>query len=316
MTVAAAQLLDNKEQDARIEIAGRVGACLEADELATPDRRAAELLARALLDDAVERVRVALSEAVKNAKHLPRDLALKLAHDVDSVACPFLEATDVFSDSDWQQLILTISRNARCAVARRPKLSENLAGMLAELGDSVVAETLVENSDAPVTEGICHTLMDRFSAEVWVLDKLASRDDLVTDIAVKLTGRVSNAVRDKLTQTYKLAGHADALADDTDAGAVFEIVRKTPEKDLLDLAKSLHSENKLSHTLLLKALNDNQPAFLEAGISVLSDRSVEHVRSVILRAGPEAVDQLLEKARIPDAARTAFRDGFNAIRAR
>ena len=85
--LAPESLLTGKEEDARIQIAGRVGDSLSVDDLATADRRAAELLARALADDAIENVRVALSKAIARAKHLPRDLALKLAHDVDSVAC-------------------------------------------------------------------------------------------------------------------------------------------------------------------------------------------------------------------------------------
>ena len=134
------------------------------------------MLARALIDDAIESVRSELSKAIAHAKHLPRDLALKLAHDVDAVACPFLEATEVFS---WQQLVLTISRGAQNAMARRSSMSEEIAGLLAEVGESMVAETLIENPSAPMTKPVCFTLMDRFASEIWVLDKLAHRDDLV-----------------------------------------------------------------------------------------------------------------------------------------
>jgi uncharacterized protein (DUF2336 family) len=309
-------LLYDKEEDARTEIAERVGACLSSDELAAPDRRAAELLARALLEDAIERVRSALSEAVKHAKHLPRDLALKLAHDVDSVACPFLQATEVFSDGDWQQLLLSISRDARLAVARRSQMSEPLAGMLAELGDSAVVETLIENPHAPMTEHVCHRVMDRFTAEILILDKLALRDDLIAQIAIKLTDKVSATVRQKLMNRYKLSGRGEKLADDAETGAVLQIVRKTPEKDLIEIAKALMKQKKLTPALLQKALSENQTNFIEAGFSVLSGRSVEHVRSVILRAGPDAVDQLFIKADIPIEERQPFEQGFAAIRAK
>jgi uncharacterized protein (DUF2336 family) len=251
-------LLSNKEEDARIEIAGRVGDTLSHEELATPDRRAAELLARALADDAIERVRSALSQAIRHAKHLPRDLALKLAHDVDSVACPFLETTEVFSDSDWQQLVLTISRNANSAVARRANMSEPLAKILAELGDSVVAECLIENPATPMTGAVCYTLMDRFASEMWVLDKLSSRDDLITKIAIELTDKVSAVMRERLVNTYKLTGHAESLATEAEAGAILQIVKKTPEKDLIELAKALQKESKLKPSLRCCQANANQ----------------------------------------------------------
>ena len=112
-------LVGDKDDDARVHIAERVGECLSSDDLVEADRRAAEMLARELVRDAILRVRRSLAMAVRHAKHLPRDIALSIAHDVDSVACPFLAVTDVFSDEDWMQLLLTISRGARAAVAKR-----------------------------------------------------------------------------------------------------------------------------------------------------------------------------------------------------
>jgi uncharacterized protein (DUF2336 family) len=312
--LAPESLLIGKEEDTRIQIAGRVGDSLSVDELATADRRAAEMLARALADDAIESVRVALSEAIAKAKHLPRDLALKLAHDIDSVACPFLEATEVFSDSDWQQLLLTISRNARISVAQRSNMSAALAKSLSELGDSVVASTLIENPAAPMTEPICYTLMDRFSSEIWVLDKLAWRDDLISEIAIKLTTIVSAAARKKLETTYKLTDFTEPVAADAETGALLQIVKKTPKADLMAISEELHNRGRLKPTLVLRALKEDHLDFLEAALSVLSGRSLVHVRSVILRAALAAVKQLLDKAQIPDAMHEDFWKELEIIR--
>ena len=98
------------DEAARVHIAGRLGAVLAEHATPVADRQAAELLAHDLATDAIGQVQCALAEAIKNASHLPRPLAMMLAHDVGSVACPFLEVTDDFSETDWQSLILTISR--------------------------------------------------------------------------------------------------------------------------------------------------------------------------------------------------------------
>jgi len=143
--------LPGLDDAARALVAGRVGAVLSAETTSPADRLAAEMLAQDIARDVVEQVRCALSNAIRNAHHLPRPLAMMLAHDVDSVACPFLEVTEVFTEADWQSLILTISRNARVSVARRENMPDSLALSLAEIGDSVVAETLVENAAAPMT---------------------------------------------------------------------------------------------------------------------------------------------------------------------
>ena len=292
--------LTGMDEGARIAVAQRVGSCLAVDDIAAADRKAAEMLAQNLAKDAIEQVRAALSTAIREAKHLPRELAMMLAHDVDSVACPFLEVTDVFSDADWQSLILTISRSARVAVAKRESLSEALALSLAELGDSVVAETLVENPKAPMGAAVCDVLLDRFTSEIWVIDKLADRDDLLGDIVVKLTTRVSAAAREKLSATYQLDDFTAPVAAEAETAAILSSVKSLSAKDVLAAVETLHGDKRLTSSLLLAAARDGQSAFFEVGLSVVSGRSLTHVRSVLERADETTVRGLFEKTGVPE----------------
>lgn len=307
-------LVISQGEEARAQIAERTGSSLAHDDISEADRRAAELIARVLAEDAIERVRVELSKAIRHAEHLPRDLALKLAHDVDCVACPFLEVTEVFSEGDWQQLILTISRNARVAVARRSSITESIAESLAELGDSVVAETLVENPRAPMTAPVCHTLMDRFGSELWVLEKLAARDDLMTEIAVNLISRVSDSMREKLADTYRLRDFTEPLAAEAEVAAMLKTVKRASAEDLIEVVEALRAVGKLTPLLLQAALRERRLDFIEAALSVTASRSLEHVRSVIHRANLDAVAQLLKRARIPDVMHADFWNEIEAVR--
>jgi len=307
-------LLNGKDEDARAQIARRTGRCLGENMLSGTDRIAAEVLAHRLAEDAIERVRCELSKAIRTARHLPRDLALKLAHDVDSVACPFLEVTEVFSDGDWQQLLLTISRNARVAVARRASMSETLAQSLAESADTVIAETLVENPMAPMTRSVCHVLVDRFASEAWVLDKLALRNDLIAGIAVKLTTHVSDAARAKLAKTYKLQDFTEPFALEAEITAILQVVKKTSVEDITAVVETLKLEGKLAPLLLLAALREPQLEFLEVALSLTARRSLEHVRSVLCRADRAAVTELLNRARIPAVLHDDFWTGIEIVR--
>lgn len=298
--------LGGKDEAARSEIAHRVGQRLSIDDLSDANRRAAEALAAELACDAIERVRCELSKAVRHAKYLPRDVALNIAHDVDSVACPFLEVTEVFSESDWQQLILTISGSALVAVARRSVMAEGLALALAESGNSVVAETLIENPALPMTEFICHTLMDRFDSETWVLDKLAERDDLIVEIAVRLTAKVSAAAREKLLRSYNMPDYMEPIGVEVEAAAMLQLIKEASESRLPALVQSLKQENKLTPHLLLTALSENMLAFFEAALSALAAVRLEQVRSDIRHAGTSSVVELFRQAHIP----TAMYDDF------
>jgi len=298
-SLALSNLLDGRDDSARMRIACRIGERLSADDLPDVERRATEALARELARDAIERVRFELSNAVKHAKTLPRDIALRIAHDVDSVACPFLEVTQVFSESDWQQLILTLSRGALLAVARRPSMTEGLAQPIAEVGNSVVAETLIGNPATPMTQRICLTFMDRFDSETWVLDRLAQRHDLVVEIAVRLTAKVSASACEKLLRTYKISELTGPIAAAAAEAALLRLIRETPEARLPTLVQGIKREKKLTDALLLGAARENLLAFVEAALTLQTAMRAERVRSVVRHGGVTALTQLFRQARVP-----------------
>ncbi len=294
------ELLVGKDEATRALIAQRVGERLCLDDLPDVELRAAEALARHLVADAMERVRRALSDAVKSASHLPRDVALKIAHDVDSVSCPFLRVTEVFTEHDWQQLVLTVSRNARISVARRNAMSEGLAVTLAELGDSVVAQALVENSAAPMTPPVCDTLIDRFEETAWVLDMLAERDDLMAETAAKLVTKVSAAVRERLVKSYGVPEQAARLAGEAETMALLSVIRDVPQSGMQTFVTNLQAERKLSYGLLLDALRDGSLDFFEAAISQLTGISLEKVRATVDHGSDGALVGLLSHAEVPN----------------
>jgi uncharacterized protein (DUF2336 family) len=311
---AVESLLSGKDDLARSAIARRVGERLVAGGMDDVERKAAEALARALAFDAVERVRTALSYAVRHAKHLPRELALRIAHDVDAVACPFLEATDVFSEADWQQLVLTVARSALTAVARRASMPEGLAVSLAEIGDAAVAETLVANPAAPMTRRVCGTLIDRFEMRPAVMDRMAERDDLIAEIAVRLTAKVSMAARQKLLARYKLPDHTEFVAGEAELGALLALVRRTPPEGMAALVLALRRDGKLGGFLLLKAAGEDLMGFLAAALAERAQGRLEHVRGVLLHGGAKAVVELLKQARVPAPLHENFWSALNSAR--
>ncbi|MCC7045994.1 MAG: DUF2336 domain-containing protein [Alphaproteobacteria bacterium] len=305
-----------KDELARAAIAQRAGERLASDDLAAADRQAAEALARMLAADAIERVRRALSMAVRHARHLPRDIAMKIAHDIDSVACPFLEVTEVFSESDWQQLVLTISRSALVAVARRKQMHKSLASALAEIGDLPVAHALVDNASAPMTERVCAALMDRFGAETALLDRMAQRQDLVAEIVMKLTAKVAGAAREKLLRRYNMPDHTEMLGAEAESIAVIGVIRQTPSTGLAALIRTMRREGKLTDLLLLNAARHDLIAFLAAALSDRTTMRMEQVTTVLLHAGAAAVVKLLKQARVPQTLHDDFWTALAAARGR
>ena len=193
-------------------------------------------------------------------------------------------------------------------------MREAIAQGLSGIGDAMVVDNLIGNPDAPMTKPVCETLLDRFETEVEVLDKLAVRDDLVADIVVKLTARVSEAAREKLHRTYSIPGTLDPVVEEAAVGAIIELLKETAEEDLMIVVQTLKADNKLTPTVLLRALEAGHQNFLEIGLEVLSGRTADHVRSVVRRADEGAVAQLLGRAEIPTSMHSDFWDSINAQR--
>ncbi len=307
-------LLVGKDDDARAVIAQRVGERLCLDDVPEAEQRAAQALARHLVADAVERVRGALSQAVKTAAYLPRDVALKIAHDVDAVACPFLQATEIFSEDDWKQLVLTISRGARVAVATRSSLSEGVTVVLAEVGDSVAAQALIENPAAPMTQPVCDTLIDRFEEAGWVLDTLAKRDDLFADTAARLLSKVSSSARAQLTKAYGLSASVAILSDDAEAAAMLKLIRNVQPPRLPQFIQHLRDRKLFSYALMLAALRDGSLDFFEAALSDLARLPLARVRHVIDFGNDGILTGLLSRAGIPQDVYAEFWDELTRLR--
>lgn len=150
-----------------------------------------------------------------------------------------------------------------------------------------------------MTKPVCHSLIDRYSSETWILDALAQRDDLIIEIAVKLTEKVSSAAREKLSRTYNMPDYTEVIGVEAEAAAMLKLIKETPESRLLALVNSLKQENKLTPSLLLTTLRENKLAFFETALATLAAVKLEKARSDILHAGANSVVRLLHQAHIP-----------------
>ena len=79
-------------------------------------------------------VRRALAITLKNSSVLPRDVALKLARDVDSVALPVLNYSPAVTDEDLAEIVRASDPAKEVAVARRSGFSDTVAGGLVQHG--------------------------------------------------------------------------------------------------------------------------------------------------------------------------------------
>src|SRR5690606_12535501 len=90
------RLIKAGDDDDRAAAAHKLCRSMDRDDLTEADRAAAQKILRVLAEDAAELVRRALVVTLKASDLVPRDVARRLAADIDSIALPLIGACPAF----------------------------------------------------------------------------------------------------------------------------------------------------------------------------------------------------------------------------
>ncbi len=122
-----ARLLAEPSPDLRTDLADEIAANLVGNALTPSEITIAQDIVRLLARDVEEKVRAALASGLRQSRHLPHDVALRLANDIDAVALPLLAESMVLTDDDLSEIIRHGSSIRQETMAGRPNLSRRCA---------------------------------------------------------------------------------------------------------------------------------------------------------------------------------------------
>jgi uncharacterized protein (DUF2336 family) len=100
-------LLADPSPESRAGAAAKIASDFDSGSLSNDERELAEEIFRLMVKDAEVRVREALAINLKESLTLPHDVAMTLAADVDSVALPVLEFSEVLTAEDLVEIVRT-----------------------------------------------------------------------------------------------------------------------------------------------------------------------------------------------------------------
>jgi len=295
--------------EARAEAAGHVGALFSNVDLSGGERQVAVTILEQLIGDVEHEVRNALAEQVRSCAFLPRELALRIAEDVDDISVPFILATSALADADLLAIIQSGRSATQVAVAGRGNISGPVAVALAVTGNRSAVETLLKNEGALISEDAFHQIMHDFGRDDGVTGLMVERQALPLGVIERLIQMVSEALRDRLIKRH-------ALPDDL----ALELVGLAGERTLMDdtraaseafdagvLARRLHEGGKLTPTLLMRTLFMGDMAFFEAGMAALAGVSIDDARVLLVDSRLIRFRALYDDAQLPAEFFRAFR---------
>ncbi|MCH7942234.1 MAG: DUF2336 domain-containing protein [Proteobacteria bacterium] len=309
-------LLGESSAEIRASTAAKIAIVFEQGHLDDPARKIAEDIFRHLARDVEVRVRKALSVNLKESRMLPHDVAMTLAKDVIEVAEPILKSSQVLTEADLVEIVRTQPAESLVAVAQRETVTEAVSEALVDNGNEDVVVTLVANQGAEVSEDTFEKVLDKYSANDSVKESVALRDKLPVKLAERLVNMVSAHLQEHLVSHHELAPEvvAGVIAQSRER-VTLELL--SPESEAVDvdrLVDQLHTNRRLTPTIILRAVCTGDIAFFEAAMARLANISPINVHVLIHDSGDLGLHELYRKAGLPDAMYPAMRVAVNVTR--
>jgi len=311
-------LVKGATPDERAVAAHKICRSIDREKLSDEDRVRAEEILRVMAADAAELVRRALAVTLKNSPIVPRDVALRLARDVESIALPILSSSPVFTDADLCEIVRVGGPVRQVVIAKRPRVSQAVTAAIVEHGVERAVEAACANDNADFAERTLQEVIERFESSERVLASVAYRNVLPMSVTEKLIDLVSDAVRDHLLNHQEIPPElAMEIAIGARERATIDLVDQAGRTtDVRGFVGHLHKNERLTASLLLRALAHGHMTFFEWGLSELA--SVPHHRTwlMIHDAGPLGLKAIYDRSGLPARLYSAFRaavDTFHSM---
>ncbi|MEQ1780392.1 MAG: DUF2336 domain-containing protein [Hyphomonadaceae bacterium] len=303
------RLVRGDTAEARANSAHKICRRIDTMELGPEDQESARQILDMMCSDAAVLVRRALAVTLKNSPKLPRDIAIKLAKDIDIIAVPVLKNSPVITDEDLVEIVLAGSSEKQVAIAQRASLGEGLTEVIALYGSKQAVEAATLNEGAAFSNDAYAGVLKRFANDNEIKSALVSRSSLPMHVTEKLVNLVSGELFDRLVNTHELPPQ---LAIEIAAGA-----RERATLDLVEQAglstdperfvQQLHLNGRLTPSVIMRALCLGHMTFVEHALSELSGVPRTKTWLMIHDAGALGLKTVFERAGLPSGMFTAFR---------
>ncbi|HLN24219.1 MAG TPA: DUF2336 domain-containing protein [Patescibacteria group bacterium] len=309
------RLLTDRSVDARVETAAKLAKQFQQGELSGKERQLAEEIFRLMVRDAEVRVRQSLAIHLKESSALPHDVAVALAQDVDTVALPILQFSKVLTDSDLIEIVRSQGVVKQVAIAKRPDVSASVSDALVETHNQEVVVSLVANDGADISDAALQRVVDDFGADTDVQGSLVQRAKLPVTVTERLLTMVSDQLRHRLVSHHQLSTNvAGDIITQSRERATITLSAGADRDDVEGLVRHLNANQRLTPSIMLRAVCMGDMAFFEAGMAELGEVPLANAQRLIYDGGPIGLKALYDKAKLPEVLFPAIRCAIDVAR--
>lgn len=304
------KLAADRSVENRAVMAEKVAAEFSADGLTDAELSLAQDIFRVMLQDVELRVREALSDGLHQASHLAPDLAQGLANDEsDSVALPVIRHSKALNDTDLIDIVRRQGDTRQIAVAERPVVSESVSDAVVEYGGEEAVVSLVSNQGARIAEDTYDKVIDKHGDNERVQEPLARRDELPVAVAERLVALVSEDLKNYILMHHELSEEvaADLVLHSRERTTIGLVSAGATAEEVEDLVRQMHANDRLTPSIILRALCTGDLNFFETSLAVLAGIPVINASLLVHDEGNLGLRSLYDKAGLPRVLFNAFR---------
>jgi uncharacterized protein (DUF2336 family) len=302
-------LIKGPTEDDRAQAAHKICRCIEEGELSPEERVHAESIIAIMAQDAAVLVRRALSVALKNSPKLPRDIANKLAQDIETIALPIILNSPVLTDADLVEIVRSCPPSKQVAVASRETLSVQVTGAIAEFAVSAAVERALANDNAIFDEDGLEISLDRFAGVSAITAAMVHRNQLPVAVTEKLVSIVTGELFDHLVNNHELPPQiAIDLAMGARERATIDIVEQAArQRDLARFVQQLNLNGRLTPSLIMRGLCLGHMSFVEYAMAELAGLAHQRMWLLMNDSGPLGLKAAFDRAGLPPRLFPSFR---------
>tara|TARA_R110002126_G_scaffold19489_30_gene73175 strand:- start:15340 stop:16476 length:1137 start_codon:yes stop_codon:yes gene_type:complete len=303
------RLLSDPSADARADAAAKIATHYDAQsDFGEQEKKLAEEIFSLMCQDAEERVRLALADNLKECAFLPNDIARTLANDVAAVSDPILKYSSVLTDDDLIEIVKSQGVEKQKAIAARKSVSANVSDALIDTNNEVVVGTLVANNGAEISTNSMQRVLDDFADSELVKSSMVRRSSLPMEVSERLVNMVSEKLQQELLARHELPTDqiSDLILQSREKATLGLMKDGDKKQDSRRLIVHLYQNNRLTPTIMLRALCMGDMEFFEGSVAVRSRIPLSSTREMIHAGDRSQITSILEKAELPKALQPAF----------
>jgi len=295
-----------------VKVARKVAAAYSRSSADGGEREHAEAIFGEWLQRGAEVIRATLSKHLASCSFLPHRFACAMAEDVEPVAVPILEQSEVLTEDDLCRIASEKGAPQQFAISGRPFVPHQVSDVLIGRGERAVAVKLLENEGAKLSEPALHRIMDAFNNDIVVVDALTERGRVPSSVADRIVTLIAEPVAEIVEQENQSTERAHPLLA-RGLDLVKPRHRKLEGMDASALADQFAAAGRLTPAFLLRALCDNRRNAFEAGMARLSGLPIDKTVALLTSGDKDALTALFKRTGVPEPFRRVFHDGVNGL---